>query len=109
MITVRYRPVPIELASGAVILARGSDGRDRIFVGLKNGRVYALDPDTHRKLWSSKVGRGSSQGGVQFGMTTDGMRLYVPIADMSDTKNRAERDASASPLPGLYALDPFSR
>ena len=100
-----------DLGSGT-LLATLRDGSERLFFGLKSGLVMAIDPARHdRALWSNRVGRGSIQGGVQFGMAFDGERLYVPIADMSnsmDASNQA-RDASAgAPRPGLYALDPAS-
>jgi polyvinyl alcohol dehydrogenase (cytochrome) len=85
---------------------------DRLLVGLKSGTAMALDPDTHDKaLWSNRVGRGSIQGGIQYGMAYDGTRLYVPISDMADTKDASskERDAAAGPIrPGLYGLDPLT-
>jgi polyvinyl alcohol dehydrogenase (cytochrome) len=100
-----------DLGSGTM-LATLADGSDRLFLGMKSGMVIAVDPARHdRALWSNRVGRGSIQGGIQFGMAYDGKRLYVPIADMSnslDASNKA-RDANAGdPRPGLYALDPAS-
>ena len=100
-----------DIGSGT-ILGTLPNGTQRLFAGLKSGTVVALDPTLHdRALWSNRVGRGSIQGGVQFGMAYDGERLYVPIADMGnsmDSSNKA-RDASAGdPRPGLYALDPTS-
>ena len=98
-----------DIGSGA-LLATLPDGSERILVGLKSGMVIAIDPDHHdRALWTNRVGRGSIQGGIQFGMAFDGERLYVPISDMSDSKDASskERDRSAGPpRPGLYALDP---
>ncbi len=57
-------------------------------------------------LWRTKVGRGGIQGGVHFGMATDGVRLFVPISDMKD-----EHDGQVFSEPsraGLYALDPLN-
>ncbi len=54
------------------------------------------------------MGRGSIQGGIQFGMAFDGTRLYVPISDMKNSMDAStkSRDAAAGPpRPGLYALD----
>jgi polyvinyl alcohol dehydrogenase (cytochrome) len=98
-----------DIGSGA-LLAKLPDGSERILVGLKSGKVFAIDPDHHdRALWTNRVGRGSIQGGIQFGMAFDGERLYVPISDMGDSKDASskQRDRSAGPpRPGLYALDP---
>ncbi len=92
------------------LLATLANGEQRLFVGLKNGTALALDPATHRHaLWSTRIGRGSIQGGIQFGMAFDGQRLYVPIADMANSMDASEKVRLANagpPHPGLYALDP---
>ncbi len=99
-----------DIGSGTM-LATLPDGTDRIFVGLKSGQALALDPDDPGKgmLWTNRVGRGSIQGGIQFGMAYDGKRLYVPIADMKSSMDKSsearEKDAGPS-RPGLYALEP---
>jgi polyvinyl alcohol dehydrogenase (cytochrome) len=99
-----------DIGSGTILGRLPDAGAERLFIGLKSGVALAIDPAIHdRALWSNRVGRGSIQGGIQFGMAYDGTRLYVPIADMAnsmDSSNLA-RDASAGkPRPGLYALDP---
>ncbi|MEP6548840.1 MAG: PQQ-binding-like beta-propeller repeat protein [Gammaproteobacteria bacterium] len=100
-----------DLGSG-IILGTLPDRSERLFFGLKSGLVMALDAGQHdRALWSNRVGRGSIQGGVQFGMAYDGIHLYVPISDMANSMDASnkQRDASAgAPRPGLYALDPVS-
>ncbi len=95
-----------DVGSG-VLLDRGPDGRERLFAGLKSGAVVALDPDRHDgALWRTQLGRGSIQGGIQFGMASDGRRLYVPMADMSDPHDGTVY--ARPPAPGLYALDPVT-
>ncbi len=84
----------------ATILAHASDGRDLVIGGQKSGVVHALDPDTGRVVWRTRVGRGGIQGGVHFGMALAGDRLFVPISDMPDGRNYG-RPAK----PGLHALD----
>lgn len=100
-----------DIGSG-VILGRLPDGADRLFVGLKSGMAIGIDPLRHdRALWTNRVGRGSIQGGIQFGMAFDGERLFVPIADMGNSMDASQkaRDAGAGPpRPGLYALDPLT-
>ena len=62
--------------------------------GQKSGWVYGVDPDARGKIvWSSKVGRGGIQGGVHFGMATDGERLFVPISDMKDEHDGRKHEA----------------
>jgi len=100
-----------DIGSG-VVLSKLANGEDRLFVGLKSGMAIAVDPVSHdRALWSNRVGRGSIQGGIQFGMAYDGSRLFVPIADMANSMDSSNllRDKSAGVArPGLYALDPNS-
>lgn len=99
-----------DIGSGTMLVSL-PDGSDRILVGLKSGMAIALDPDAPKKgrLWENRVGRGSIQGGIQFGMSYDGKRVYVPIADMAnamDASSAARDAASGPPRPGLYALSP---
>jgi polyvinyl alcohol dehydrogenase (cytochrome) len=98
-----------DIGSGTMLGAL-PDGSERLFVGLKSGMVISVDPAQHdRAIWSNRIGRGSIQGGIQFGMAYDGTRLYVPISDMGNTMDASNkaRDAGAGPArPGLYALDP---
>jgi len=100
-----------DIGSG-VLLGTLPDGTQRLMIGLKSGIVIAIDPDKHDKpLWNNRLGRGSVQGGIQFGMAFDGTRLYVPISDMADTGDASskKRDAAAGPIhPGLYGLDPMT-
>jgi polyvinyl alcohol dehydrogenase (cytochrome) len=100
-----------DIGSG-VILGKLANDEDRLFVGLKSGMAMAVDPVSHdRALWSNRVGRGSIQGGIQFGMAYDGSRLFVPIADMANSMDSSNllRDKSAGVArPGLYAIDPNS-
>jgi polyvinyl alcohol dehydrogenase (cytochrome) len=49
--------------------------------GQKSGIYYALDPQTGKVLWQSKVGPGSALGGMEWGSASDGNRIYVSIAN----------------------------
>jgi polyvinyl alcohol dehydrogenase (cytochrome) len=84
----------------AAILATSSQGRQYVLAGQKSGFVYALEPDTGKLVWKTKVGRGGILAGVYFGMATYGDRVYVPVNDAPDGR---EYDEPAKP--GLYALD----
>lgn len=86
--------LPIDLPGGGTVLAAGH----------KTGRVYGLDPATGRPIWIVKVGRGSIQGGVHFGMAADGTTLYVPVNDMNNTRNGEALDP-ATARPGMHAVD----
>jgi len=82
------------------VLAKGKNGREFVLAGQKSGWVYAIDPDTGRLAWKTRVGRGSPSGGVHFAMAADGGTLFVPI---TDNFNFGPPDHPASP--GIYALD----
>ena len=75
-------------------------GRDILLAGQKSGVVYGLDPATGHVVWQTKVGAGGPLGGVEFGMASDGRRLYVGNADAFMP--------SPPGKPGLFALDPAS-
>ncbi len=94
------------------ILVKLANGRRLVVVGSKSGAAVAVDPaHAGRVVWSNRLGRGSIQGGIQYGMAFDGQRIYVPISDMADTMDASQnaREAKAGPpRPGLYALDPMT-
>jgi polyvinyl alcohol dehydrogenase (cytochrome) len=80
------------------ILMKLPRGADILLAGQKSGVAYGIDPQTGRMLWSTKVGEGGPLGGIEFGMATDGERLYVANADAFMP--------SPPGKPGLAALDP---
>ncbi|HBC56880.1 MAG TPA: dehydrogenase [Gammaproteobacteria bacterium] len=93
------------------LLATLANGKDMIFAGQKNGVVYALDPDNGGQLiWQKRVGRGGALGGIHWGLTFDGERLYVPVSDylqeIPGLNAPLPEDPSMSKVPGLYALSP---
>ncbi len=70
-----------DFASSAVLVSLGG-GRDILIAGQKSGIVYGLDPDRQGAVvWQARIAQGSSHGGVQFGMASDGQNVYAPIAD----------------------------
>ena len=80
----------------APILQDLPDGRQLILVGQKSGHVYALDPAWNGAVvWTQRIGPGSALGGVEFGMASDGQRLFVGISDII---------AGEGGKPGVYAL-----
>ena len=96
----------LDIGAGTMLLKQaGPKGVDLVAVGLKNGTVVTIDPDhPAQEVWRRKLGRGSIQGGVQFGMAYDGKRLYVPISDMSSSPDGKTYDGPIQP--GLNALMP---
>jgi polyvinyl alcohol dehydrogenase (cytochrome) len=86
----------------SVILQKLPDGRDLLFAGQKSGVVYALDPAKRGAVvWQTRVGRGSTNGGVQWGMATDGQRLYAGVNDSA----RVNGGLNPSVGGGLTALN----
>ena len=67
----------------SVILETRGDGKDVLLAGQKSGVVWALDPDNKGAiLWQQKVGKGGTNGGVQWGMASDGQRVYAAVSDV---------------------------
>ena len=61
------------------ILADLQGGRQMLIAGNKSGMIWALDPDRQGKLvWEQQVGKGSTGGGVLWGIAVDGERVFVP-------------------------------
>lgn len=90
--------------SASPLLIDGQNGRQMLVIGAKSGFITGLDPDDRGKiLWQTRVGRGSIQGGVHFGMAAEGTRIYVPIVDIADNSDgtRSTEQGNA----GLHALD----
>ena len=74
-----------DFAASAILVTR-ADGRDVLLAGQKSGIVHALDPDKSGAiLWQTRVGRGGTSGGVQWGMATDGRQVYAASSDMDRT------------------------
>lgn len=84
----------------AMVLARDTSGREYVLGPQKSGVVHAVDPDTGKLLWKTKLGRGGLHGGVHFGIAVSGERVFVPISDAPDGREHAEAGS-----PGLYALN----
>jgi len=67
----------------SAILVKNSSGKDIVVAGQKSGVVYAVDPDQKGKmLWQARVGKGGTNGGVQWGMASDGRALYASVSDV---------------------------
>ena len=88
----------------SILLVSDEDNEDILLAGLKNGEVLGLDPDNEGEtIWKTKVGRGSIQGGVHFGMAASDSQVFVPINDMNNTRNGDYLDPVQA-KPGLHSL-----
>lgn len=68
---------------GSPVILATAAGRDLLLAGQKSGLVYALDPDEHGALvWEVRVGEGGTNGGVQWGMSSDGQNVYAAVSDI---------------------------
>ncbi len=60
-------------------LVKLKSGRQMLIAGNKSGMIWALDPDQRGKMiWEQQAGKGSSGGGVLWGLAVDGENVYVP-------------------------------
>jgi polyvinyl alcohol dehydrogenase (cytochrome) len=63
------------------------NGKDLLIAGQKSGVVHALDPDKKGEIvWQTRVGEGGTNGGVQWGMSTDGQFVYAAVSDVGRTR-----------------------
>jgi polyvinyl alcohol dehydrogenase (cytochrome) len=61
------------------VLVKTASGRSLLIAGNKSGMIWALDPDQQGKtIWEQQAGKGSSGGGVLWGLAVDGERIFVP-------------------------------
>jgi len=58
------------------------NGKRALVAGQKSGLVSAVDPDQQGELlWQTRVGKGGSLGGVQWGTATDASNVYAAVSD----------------------------
>lgn len=85
----------------SAILMRAPDGRELLLAGQKSGIVYALDPAKKgAQVWQVRVGQGGTNGGVQWGMSTDGQRVYAAVSDVGRARQTDALDTRR------YLVDP---
>jgi polyvinyl alcohol dehydrogenase (cytochrome) len=79
-----YEPGPDYDFGSSAILLRGGE---RLLAGQKSGIVFALDATKQGEiLWQTRVGEGGTNGGVQWGMATDGELVFATVSDVSRTR-----------------------
>ncbi|HEY2646644.1 MAG TPA: PQQ-binding-like beta-propeller repeat protein [Candidatus Acidoferrales bacterium] len=65
------------------ILIHAQSGRELILAGQKSGIVWALDPANKGEVvWQTRVGIGGTNGGVQWGMASDGLHVFATVSDV---------------------------
>lgn len=83
------------------ILLTLPSGKDIIVAGQKSGMVFGIDPDDGgRILWEKRAGMGGFNGGVHWGMASDGETVYVGVADTP-----GHHAPTGPPRQGVHAFD----
>jgi polyvinyl alcohol dehydrogenase (cytochrome) len=96
----------------SVLLEKDGNGRELLLAGQKSGVVYALNPDKKGEIvWQVRVAKGGINGGVQWGMASDGQRVYAASSDVvrlpgsnSDPLDPRPRPLDSTQGGGLTAL-----
>ena len=57
------------------------NGRTVVGAGQKSGIYWVFNAATGEIVWDTLVGPGTAAGGIEWGTSYDGRRIYVPIAD----------------------------
>jgi polyvinyl alcohol dehydrogenase (cytochrome) len=89
------------------ILVPLPNGRRALVLGQKSGVAHGIDPDDRGKLlWSTRVGKGGSLGGSEWGSASDGTNLYVAISDVvvANERTRGPRGLDPKAGGGLHAV-----
>ena len=89
------------------ILVTLANGRRALVAGQKSGVVHALDPDRKGEvLWQTRVGRGGTMGGVQWGSAADQNNVYVGLSDIGRIMLTfsTTTDADSTQGGGMFAL-----
>ncbi len=89
----------------SAILVKTPKGGDLLIAGQKSGMVYALDPDRKGEIvWTQRVAKGGTIGGVQWGMASDGQNVYAAASDAYFFTKDQVRVLSPDQGGGLTAL-----
>ena len=68
---------------GSSPILERAEGRELLLAAQKSGMVYALDPNKKGEIvWKVRVGKGGVNGGVQWGMASDGKNVYAATSDV---------------------------
>ena len=84
------------------ILVELPNGRASLIAGQKSGVVHAVDPDRNGAiLWQTRVGKGGTLGGVQWGSAFDGRHVYVALSDVQPEPAQAGTPGAQPTVFGL--------
>jgi len=86
-----------DFGSSGILLDAGK-GRQLVVAGQKTGVVHSFDPDQKGKIvWQTTIGKGSTLGGILWGIAGHNGVAYVPLSDIDRQKPESGG--------GLFALD----
>ena len=86
-----------DFGSSAILFDVGG-GKQLLVAGQKTGVVHAFDPDHDGKIvWQTRIGKGSTLGGVLWGIAGHRGIAYVPLSDID-----RQKPATGG---GLFAID----
>ena len=89
------------------ILVTLPNGRRALVAGQKSGVVHALDPDAGGEvLWQTRIGKGGTMGGVQWGSAADATHIYLGLSDIGRLMLTYSTFTDADPKQGggMFAL-----
>jgi len=88
-----------DFASSAILSER-PNGKRILLAGQKSGVMHAVDADTGKVLWQTRVGLNALAGGIVWGSAADDKAVYV--ASLTPLTDEAGKKIGP---PGLTALD----
>lgn len=87
----------VDFGSSAILFDVGA-GKQVLVAGQKSGVVHAFDPDQNGKIvWQTRIGKGSTLGGILWGIAGYKGVAYVPLSDIDRQKPESGG--------GLFAID----
>lgn len=90
---------------GSPVVLVASRGRELLLAGQKSGIVWAFDPEKNGEIvWQVRVGQGGVNGGVQWGMASDGERVFAATSDQFVVRTATARILDPKTGGGLTAL-----
>jgi polyvinyl alcohol dehydrogenase (cytochrome) len=72
-----------DFAASAILVSQ-PNGKRALLLGQKSAVVWAVDPDKKGEvLWQSRVGKGGTVGGIEWGIASDARNVYVGLSDIT--------------------------
>jgi polyvinyl alcohol dehydrogenase (cytochrome) len=96
----------VDFASSPILVTL-ANGQRALVAGQKSGVVHAVDPDHGGEvLWSTRIGKGGTLGGVQWGSAADEANVYVALSDVGriSLPYSASSDIDPKAGGGMFAL-----